>query len=58
MLRKALRSCRICQDGRRLRKVCHLLYKFSDDTDKIEPGAVELVKELDGLPLALSTAGA
>jgi tetratricopeptide (TPR) repeat protein len=35
-----------------------LLYKFLDNTDKIDPGAVELVKELDGLPLALSTAGA
>jgi hypothetical protein len=35
-----------------------LLYNFSDDTNKIDPGAVELVKELDGLPLALSTVGA
>jgi hypothetical protein len=35
-----------------------LPYNFSDDTDKTDPGAVELVKELDGLPLALSTAGA
>ena len=32
-------------------------YNFSDDTDTTDPGAVELVKELDGLPLALSTAG-
>ena len=35
-----------------------MLHNFSDDTDKIDPGAIELVKELDGLPLALSTAGA
>jgi hypothetical protein len=35
-----------------------LLYKFSDNTNKTDPGAVELVKELDNLPLALSTAGA
>jgi tetratricopeptide (TPR) repeat protein len=35
-----------------------LLYKFSHNTDKIDPGAAELAKELDGLPLALSTAGA
>jgi hypothetical protein len=35
-----------------------LLYKFLDNTNKIDPGAVELVKELDGLPLALSTVGA
>ena len=41
-----------------MQKVCHLPYNFSDNTDKIDPGAVELVKELDGLPLALSTAGA
>jgi hypothetical protein len=41
-----------------LQKVCYLLYNFSDDTDKIDPGAVKLVKELDSLPLALSTAGA
>src|SRR5947209_3603526 len=58
MLRRALRSCRTRQDGRILQKVCHLPYNFSDDTDKTDPGAVELVKELDGLPLALSTAGA
>ena len=57
MLRRALRSCRIRQDGRILQKVCYLLYNFSDDTDKTDPGAVKLVKELDGLPLALSTAG-
>ena len=58
MLRRALRSCRTRQDGRILQKVCHLPYNFSDDTDKTDPGAVELVKELDGLPLALTTAGA
>ena len=41
-----------------MQKVYHLLYNFSDNTNKTDPGAVELVKELDGLPLALSTAGA
>ena len=41
-----------------MQKVCHLPYNFSDNTNKTDPGAVELVKELDGLPLALSTAGA
>jgi len=35
-----------------------LLHNFSDNTNKTDPGAVELVEELDGLPLALSTAGA
>ena len=40
-----------------MQKVYHLLYIFSNDTDKTDPGAVELIKELDGLPLALSTAG-
>lgn len=33
-------------------------YNFSDNTDKIDPSAIKLIKELDGLPLALSTAGA
>ena len=41
-----------------MQKVCHLPHNFSNDTNKTDPGAVELVKELDGLPLALSTAGA
>ena len=41
-----------------MQKVYNLLYNFSDNTNKIDPSAVELVKELDGLPLALSTAGA
>ena len=41
-----------------MQKVSHLLYNFLDNTNKIDPGAVELAKELDGLPLALSTAGA
>jgi hypothetical protein len=30
----------------------------TDNTNKADPGAIALVKELDGLPLALSTAGA
>lgn len=34
-----------------------MLYKFSDNTNKIDPGAAEFIKELDGLPLALFTAG-
>ena len=34
-----------------------MLYKFSDNTNRIDPSAIELIKELDGLPLALSTAG-
>jgi len=58
MFKRALRSCRICRDGKILQKVYHLLSNFLDNTDKIDPGAVELVEELDGLPLALSTAGA
>ena len=58
MLRRALRSCRTHQDGRILQKVYHLLYTFLDSTNKTDPDAIELVKELDGLPLALSTAGA
>ena len=40
-----------------MQKVSHLLYNFSNNTNKIDPGAVELVKELDGLPLTLSTVG-
>jgi hypothetical protein len=58
MFKRALRSCRICRDGKILQKVYHSLSNFPDNTDKIDPGAVELVEELDGLPLALSTAGA
>jgi hypothetical protein len=55
--KRVLRSCQIRQDGSILQKVSHLLYNFSDDTDNIDPGTIELAKELDGLPLALSTAG-
>jgi hypothetical protein len=35
-----------------------LLYNFLDNTNKTDPSAIELIKELDGLSLALSTAGA
>ena len=43
-----------------MKTVCPLGYVCVDSygTDIIDPAAVELVKELDGLPLALSTAGA
>ena len=43
-----------------MKTVCPLGYVYVDSygTDIIDPAAVELVKELDGLPLALSTAGA
>ena len=46
-------------DGKVLNPVFELLPVDVDSaTNKIETTAVELVKELDGLPLALSTAGA
>lgn len=32
------------------------IYIFLDNTNKIDPSAIKLVKELDGLPLALSIA--
>lgn len=32
--------------------------EIKDSTNKADPDAIALVKELDGLPLALSTAGA
>jgi tetratricopeptide (TPR) repeat protein len=43
-----------------LKKVFYLLYVHADfgNTDEIDPDAIALVKELDGLPLALSTTGA
>jgi len=35
-----------------------LPFNFPDNTNKTDPSAIKLVKELDGLPLALSIAGA
>jgi hypothetical protein len=57
ILKRALRSYRIYQDKKILQKVYYLLYNFSDNIEKTNPGVVKLVKELDGLFLALSTAG-
>lgn len=43
-----------------MKTVCPLRYVdvSLNDTDVIDPAAIELVKELDGLPLTLCTAGA
>ena len=51
--------CLICQDVRALKRVCRydLIIRSKDNTNKADPDAIALVKELDGLPLALSTAG-
>jgi tetratricopeptide (TPR) repeat protein len=53
-----LRSYRTRLDGRVLKTVGSVRYVNVDDADKTDPDAIELVKELDGLPLALSTTGA
>ena len=58
MLKRVLRSYQTRQDKRILRKVYHLPFNFPDNTNKTDPSAIKLVKELDGLPLALSIAGA
>ena len=58
MLKRGLISCRICLEGRVLKTVCHLGINESNRADKIDPDAKALVAKLDGLPLALSTAGA
>src|ERR1700761_853366 len=52
-------SCRTHPDGRILKKVCQVgVCIGSNGTDKLDPDAIALVSKLDGLPLALSTAGA
>jgi hypothetical protein len=53
-----LRSYRTRLDGRVLKTVGNVRYVNVDDADRTDPNAIELVKELDGLPLALSTTGA
>src|SRR5262245_39853495 len=58
MFRMVLKSCRTRLDGGISQKVWQLPRKCSHYTDKADPDAIALAKELDGLPLALSIAGA
>lgn len=53
-----MRSYRTRLAGRILKTVGNVRYVNVNDADKTDPDAIELVKELDGLPLALSTTGA